>query len=96
MKTEKAEKVTKATFRGEIRTMWEGGPDRRWSQTKIPGAKMHLDNGGYGGSYVCQACREPTEGVYIAGRSSEHEGKWICGGCRNAEITKNATPRKAA
>jgi hypothetical protein len=92
----KAENVTAESFRGEIKTMWPGGPDRRWSQTKIPGATMPLDSGGYGGSYVCQACQGVTVGVYIAKSSEEYAGLWICGECRNAEITRNAKPRRAA
>jgi len=92
----RAENVTAESFRGEIRTMWANGPSRRWSPVKIPGATMPLDSGGYGGSYVCQACNEVSDGVYAPKGSTGGTGKWVCGGCRNAEIAANATPRRTA
>lgn len=59
--------------------MWVGGPLRRFSGGSVPGARMPLATGGYGGAYICDKCQKPVDGVYEAS-----EG-WICGGCkRNA------------
>lgn len=86
--------VTPETFQGEVKTMWEDGPDRRISSKSVAGARMPLESGAYGGSYVCQACQSVTVGVYIAKLPSLHAGKWICGDCRNTETSANAKPRR--
>jgi len=41
----------------QIRRMWEGGPLRRWSETRHGGNCLASDRGGFTGAYVCDECR---------------------------------------
>lgn len=92
----KAADVTAESFRGEIRTMWCGGPDRRWSAVSIPGARLHMADGSYGGSYVCQACRSVTVGVYVAKTAKNTQESGFVGsvGLQKLTATQNREPRK--
>ena len=62
-----------------IRTMWEGGPLRRWSASKTTLTTMGDAGGGFVGSYVCAGCRTPCDGVYLV----REEQKWLCGRCKS-------------
>ena len=65
-----------------IRRMWDGGPLRQvstkrvsngnWTTYESPGFK------GYAGTYVCDICQRPVEGLYRATRGL----KWACGACK--------------
>lgn len=83
----------KAQFTGEVSTMWEGGPDRRVSPKKTPGATIPLAKGGFGGSYVCQVCQSAVAGVYLAKSNNGATRKWVCGECRSVENAKIAKPQ---
>ena len=80
----------------EHRVMWNNGPTRRFSETRNSLAPMPYDIGGFVGNYVCQECDAPCQGVYLAKAGTERARQWICGDCRNAEISHNAKPKKAA
>lgn len=61
-----------------LRQMWSGGPLRRWSDQKTTLTPLGYGQGGFVGSYVCQGCSEPCDGVYRA----REEQRWLCGGCK--------------
>lgn len=75
------ERTTEKTF-AAIRVMWVNGPSRRWSEEKTSEATVPLAEGGFGGVYVCQACKEACGGVYREKRHVQTQGLWVCGGCR--------------
>jgi hypothetical protein len=85
--------MKQTTEEPEHRIMWEGGPARRFSETRTSLTSMPYANGGFVGNYVCGVCNEACGGVYAAKLPSRHAGMWICGACRNSEIAQNAKPR---
>lgn len=70
MTTEIPEVITKS--------MWNGGPFRRWSLSKTTVTPIRAKSG-FVGSYVCAWCLTPCDGVYLA----REEQKWLCGPCKS-------------
>ena len=62
----------------EIKRMWDGGPLREWSPSNPDHHLMYYAKGGYVGSYVCDFCRNPCNGVYHIKNSDS----WTCGSCK--------------
>lgn len=71
-----------ATLRVTARRMWPDGPLRQWNATRCPAAKMALDSGGFGGSYICDGCQLPTAGLYRAIDRVQRRETWLCAQCR--------------
>ena len=68
---------TPTSCQPEIRQMWDFGPLRRWSPTKTTQTPLGYSVG-FVGSYICERCSEPCDGVY---RLREPK-KWVCGDCK--------------
>ena len=66
----------------DVRRLWPGGPLRRWSAIRSSGCQIPLATGGFGGSYVCEGCREPVAGVYGVIRGVQRRQSWLCGSCK--------------
>ena len=65
----------------EVVRMWPNGPLRQFSTDKarpsstfIPYQSKTLS--GHAGSYVCERCQQPADGVYIV------DGQWVGGCCK--------------
>lgn len=71
-----------ATLKIAPRRRWPGGPLRQWNATRCPAAKMALDCGGFGGSYICDGCQMPAAGLYRAIDGVERRETWLCAQCR--------------
>lgn len=76
----------------QVRTMWEGGPDRLVSEVRCSGAPDAYAEGGYAGNYVCQGCQAPSQGVYRVKPRLEVAKKWLCASCVDIEFPP--VPRK--
>lgn len=65
----------------ELKRMWPDGPLRQFSNaSKRPATSfIALAGGGYGGSYVCEGCSKPCDGVYRVMPAR----KWLGGCCKN-------------
>lgn len=61
----------------EVKRMWEGGPLRNFSETRMNGW-ISAHHGGFLGPYACEECRETTDGVYRT------DGGWLGGCCWDA------------
>jgi hypothetical protein len=64
----------------EIQRMWPGGPLRHFSIEKRQPAGHYIAYSspiltGWAGAYVCDLCRESSDGLYFA----RGEQKWLCG-----------------
>lgn len=65
----------------QARYMWQGGPLRQWAPKQPKGKSwVKLAGDGFAGSYVCERCQRPVDGVY---RVLEPQ-KWVCGPCKDA------------
>jgi hypothetical protein len=61
--------------------MWDGGPLRQFSERQAGGHYVAYSSPiltGYAGSYVCDRCKRPCSGVYLAGPAKS----WLCGPCK--------------
>jgi hypothetical protein len=72
----------------EVRVFGANGPSRLWLPVRTSQCKTHLDSGGYGGSYVCQGCGAPVDGVYCVDVGLEVARNWICAACRTSDRAK--------
>jgi hypothetical protein len=70
----------------EVRVFGANGPSRL----------THLDSGGYGGSYVCQGCGVPVDGVYCVEVGLEVARNWICAACRTSDKAKIGAQSKTS
>jgi len=67
----------------EIRQMWPDGPSRNYSTHRPGSSWIPLADGGYGGPYVCQSCKNDVIGIYRV------ENVWQCAACRrNAKFRR--------
>lgn len=74
-----ADDVQKEIAAVEIKRMWPGGPLRRRTSKRTSLTPIGYADGGFVGSYVCDGCRRPGDGLYCA-----REGyRWLCGACRS-------------
>ena len=72
-------------IQAEVKVMWPDGPSRMWSAVRCGGAAMPQENGGFAGSYVCQACEVPVAGVYRVFCTVRLRERWLCAACRTGE-----------
>ena len=73
--------TAKSTKQRHVIRMWNGGPLRQFSGTKLSGHYVAYSSPiltGYAGSYVCDECQRPCAGVYFV----RPVGVWLCGTCR--------------
>lgn len=78
-----------------VKRMWGGGPLRMFSNTRDPQATIRYHNAdidGFAGSYVCELCERPVDGVYFV----KSETKWLCGGCRELVRTPKPLDKRIA
>jgi hypothetical protein len=52
---------------------------------------LSYDVGGFVGNYVCQV---PCIGVYRLNVHDSYTGKWVCDGCKKADIKSKAKPSR--
>lgn len=71
----------------EVRRMWENGPSRNFSETRV-GAWTPQTGGGYAGPYVCERCKKDVSGVY----EDENGRTWQCSDCRELTRSRGEQP----
>src|SRR5215469_16942691 len=73
-----------------VQRMWPDGPLREFSETR-PNSRWKTHSSrflrGYAGSYVCDGCLSPTQGVYRV----VSLGKWLCGPCKEKIKSQKST-----
>jgi len=81
--------------------MWEGGPLRQFSETRVSSYVSYSSPimTGFAGSYICDACQRACKGVRRMGEPNNGAGMasratvgWLCGTC--IEGRKVRTPRE--
>jgi hypothetical protein len=74
-----------------IQRMWRGGPLREFSEVRLSNNQKAYSSPflqGYAGSYVCDGCLTPTEGVYRVLLTK----KWLCGRCKEKIKSRKSIP----